>query len=295
MNEEYILFSKKGNKAKIIYNDSFEIIIKSFKIEYYVSGKAYLILDIKRQNSENVQSISKIEFKGETDEGFVFEIDITEDFNENPFYLNFFCPVPKRIQLIKPFTLKSNKEQPKKLKQYFTNFLFDYNSTNTNGFLIKIENKNFCFKKPIRYKENKKIIEKTNIPKITGYMESEIVDDYDKQKNISRNIFELVSYSQRQFIQVVYDELVNQKNEVVKIIIHPQVLRPARAGFTVVESNLLYEQDQTIIKFIEETYVKYIEWKEKIKLDYSLTYYFLAFIPKQGEVEYILVFTAVES
>jgi len=296
MNEEYILFSKKGNNAKITYDNKNEIIISSFQIVYYISGKLYLCFKIKKQDSENIPSPKSIIFDGETEEGFKFNVDILNDFNENPFHFKFFDSASKRIQISKPLTLiKNNDEKTKLLRQYFTNFLFDYNTTNTNGFLIKINSKDFKFKNVPDYKDVKEIINITNIPKITGFMESNLDDDYKEQKIISKNIIDLLSYSQRQFIQVIYEEQINDKNEIEKITIYPEVLRPARAGFTLVESSIVYEQDQSIIKFIEETYEKYAEWKGKIKVDYPLTYYLLAFIPKQGEVEYILVFTAIES
>jgi len=296
MNQEYILFSKKGKEAKIIYNSSIEIVVSSFEIIIYVSGKIDFLFDIKKQNCQKIDSVQKIEFKGITDDGFTFERDITTEFNENPVHFKFFDSMSKSIQILNPIHLKKESSKDGKiLRQHFTNFLFDYNSVGTNGFMVKVKNQEFVFKNSIQYKEMKEILQKTNVPKITGHVESKFSNNYSDIKNISKNILELVSYSQRQFVQIVFDEILDDKKEVVEIILFPEVLRPARTGFNIVESSLVYEPDQSIMKFIEDCYENYQNWKEKIKLDYSLTYYLLSFIPKQGEIEYILVFTALEA
>lgn len=291
-----VLFEKKGISAKIIYNDSLDIEVSTFEIKQFISGKLFLYMKILKQNSQNIETINKAIFKGKSEDGFVFELDITKSFSENPFKFMFFDSMSKRIQVFNPVILKSESIGEKDiLKQYFTNFLFDYNSVQFHGFSVKIEDIEFNFNNNSEYKESKEIIQNLYLPQITGFCESKIKNNYDNLKKITKNILELISYSQRQFIQVPYEEILNKNKEILEIHLFPQTLRQARSGFTVVESSLVYESDQLIVNFIEKTYANYIEWKEKIKLDYSLTYYLLSFIPQQGEVEYILVFTATES
>jgi len=296
MNQEYILFSKKGKKAKIIYNSSIEIVVSSFEIILYISGKIDFLFEIKKQKSQNIDSVQKIEFKGVTEDGFTFERDITTEFNENLTHFRFFGSMSKSIQILNPIHLKKgSSDQNKILRQHFTNFLFDYNPVGINGFMVNIKDKEFIFRNSTNYKEVKEVMKKTNIQKVTGYVETKLNDDYSEIKKNSKDILELISYSQRQFVQVVFDEFLDDKNEIIEIVLYPEALKSARTGFTIVESSIVYEQDQHVIKFIEECFENYQEWKEKIKLDYSLTYYLLSFIPKQGEIEYILIFTALEA
>lgn len=293
MNDKLLI--KKGNDAKIIYNDSIELSVHSFELKYYLSGKLYLSFDIKKQNTQSIDTFQKIEFKGKTEDNFSFCIDITKDFNENPAHLKFYS-VSNKIQIFNPLFLERHVESRKTIiKQYLTNFLFDYNSIDSNEFEIEIKRTKFIFRNISEYKESKDIINTLYLPQITGYCEIELQDNYGEVKKIIRNVLELISYSQRQFVQIPYEEIVNENGEIIKIRLFPQVLRQARSGFTVVEATLLYEPDQSIKKFVEDSYENYILWKDRIKLDYSLTYYLLGFIPQQGEVEYILVFTAIES
>lgn len=291
-----VLFFTKGKEAKIIYNDSIELCISNFEIKYFISGKLYLYFDIKKQNFSQIDKVQKIVFKGETEQGLFFNQDITKEFNETPIQFKFFGSGSTRIQLRESLLLeKENKGNKTILKSYLTNFLFDYNDMTHNGFLINIKEKEFTFRNTSNYKESKEFIKNRFITKITGYYDIELQDDYPEVKQIIRNILELISYSQRQFIQVPYEEIINENKEVFRIYLYPQVLRQPRSGFNVVEANIGYENDQRIMKLIEDCYDNYSEWKEKIKLDYSLTYYLLAFISFQAEVQYMLVFTAIES
>lgn len=284
----YVLIdAQKKNKIKV----------ENIKLEYFISGRCYFSFSVPKQDISSLKSGTKFELIFKTNDGFKVKQNITDQFGLSDLkFIKFYKKEISNIRISDPIKLIKQISRKKFLKTYFTNFLFEYNSTRYDGFEITIKNKKFEFCNIENYSISKNTIKKCQIPQITGWVYTDIDSSILKINRILKNLFDLISYSQRQFVQPVYQEELDNNGNICSLILSPKFFKSPRSGFNVVESDIIYINDkQEIVKFLSETYDNYEKYKKLIKLDYSLQYYLDAFIPKQAEIEYMLVFTAIES
>lgn len=293
----------RGKLGYYTTEDKFEIHVSEFRLIYFVSGRLNLYLTLEKQKIDgDTRHFNKIIFEGITNDGFTLSLDVTNDF-KNGVVPSWITPNRTEMDIFDPLKLsKTNNYETFNLKFYLTNFQFDYNVVDIpngkkyRGFVIKVDNKSYEFYNVTDYKEILERIRYSQLPIITSY--SEIKNsgkrEYETDKKTLDNLCELFSYTQRQFIDYVYEEKVKD-GEVFEIVIYPKLLKPPNYHNGLIEASICYTDGRDLQGFINKVYGNYIKYKEQLKLNYALTYYISSFQTKLVETNFMLVFTAVES